>query len=259
MKKSMARLCCLAAFTAIFLQAHAQRDIYEIRLYKLKSAEQVASTDNYLKEAYLPVLHRMGIKQIGVFKPISNDTAAVKQIYVIVPYISLDVWRKTKSNIETDPVYAAAEKSFSDADTSHLPFVRVESTILEAFPDQPKLIPTALKSNPDAIYEMRSYESPTDNLHRLKVKMFNAGGEIKLYTRLDFQAVFYADVLSGSRMPNLVYMIVFPNAATHDEHWNAFRDSPEWKTVSTDPQYQNKISVSHIDSILMQRTAYSDL
>jgi hypothetical protein len=66
-------------------------------------------------------------------------------------------------------------------------------------------------------------------------------------------------VLSGSRMPNLVYMIVFPNAATHDEHWNAFRDSPEWKTVSTDPQYQNKISVSHIDSILMQRTAYSDL
>jgi hypothetical protein len=119
MKKLMARLCCLAAFTAIFLQAHAQRDIYEIRLYKLKSAEQVASTDNYLKEAYLPVLHRMGIKQIGVFKPISNDTAAVKQIYVIVPYISLDVWRKTKSNIETDPVYAAAEKSLNPRSWKH--------------------------------------------------------------------------------------------------------------------------------------------
>jgi hypothetical protein len=259
MKKLMARLCCLAAFMAIFLLVHAQKDIYEIRLYKLKSAEQVAATDNYLKETYLPAMHRMGIKQIGVFKPISNDTAAVKQIYVIVPYISLDAWRKTKSNVETDPVYAAAEKTFSEADTGHLPFFRVESTILEAFPDHPKLMPTALKSNPDAIYEMRSYESPTDKLHRVKVKMFNAGGEITLFKRLDFQAIFYADVLSGSRMPNLVYMIVFPSAAARDEHWKAFGESPEWKTISTDPQYENKVSVSHIDSILMQRTAYSDL
>jgi hypothetical protein len=89
--------------------------------------------------------------------------------------------------------------------------------------------------------------------------MFNAGGEIKLFKRLDFQAVFYADVLSGSRMPNLVYMIVFTNAAARDEHWKAFGSSPEWKAVSSDPQYRNNISVNHIDSILMHRTAYSDL
>ena len=52
--------------------------------------------------------------------------------------------------------------------------------------------------------------------------MFNEGGEIDLFKRLDFQAVFYADVLSGSRMPNLVYMVVFENAATREEHWKAF-------------------------------------
>ena len=101
-------------------------------------------------------------------------------------------------------------KDFLNADTAHLPFTRVESTLLEAFPDQPKLIPTKLKNDPDAIYELRSYESPdTGTLHMLKVDMFNAGGEIKLFKDLDFQAVFYADVLSGSRMPNLVYMVVF--------------------------------------------------
>ena len=60
------------------------------------------------------------------------------------------------------------------------------------------------------LYELRSYESPTEELHRIKVNMFNAGGEITLFKRLDFQAVFYADVLSGSQMPNLVYMVVFP-------------------------------------------------
>ena len=204
-------------------------------------------------------MHRLGLKQIGVFKPISNDTASIKQIFVIVPYTSLDIWRKTKSNIETDPVYAKEAKAFIDADTSHLPFVRLESTLLQAFPDQPKLIPTDLKLNPDAIYELRSYESPTEELHRIKVDMFNAGGEVALFKRLDFQAVFYADVLSGSHMPNLVYMVVFTSSAARDEHWKAFGSSPEWKTISTDPKYRNNISVSHIDSILMHRTAYSDL
>jgi len=176
-----------------------------------------------------------------------------------VPYISLDVWRRTKSNIETDPAYMKLAKDFLDADTSHYPFIRVESTIMEAFPDQPKLIPTELKSNPDALYELRSYESPSEELHKVKVNMFNAGGEITLFKRLDFQAVFYSDVLSGNKMPNLIYMVVFANEAARTEHWKAFGNSPEWKTISTDPKYRNNISVNHIESILMKRTVYSDL
>jgi hypothetical protein len=259
MKKQIARLICLITLNACCIIAYAQKEFYEIRAYRLKSADQVTATDNYLKDAYLPAMHRLGIKQIGVFKPISNDTAAIKMIYVIVPYISLDVWRRSKTNLEPDLTYESLAKSFTDADTSHLPFIRMESTILEAFPDQPKLVPTSLKLTPDAIYEMRSYESPTEKLHRLKVAMFNEGGEIDLFKKLDFQAVFYADVLSGSRMPNLVYMVVFQNAAARDEHWKAFGASKEWKKVSTDPQFENNISVNHIDSILMHRTAYSDL
>jgi hypothetical protein len=259
MKKMILRLTGIVLMNALCLVATAQKDIYEIRVYKLKSADQVNATDNFLKDAYLPALHRLGIQNIGVFKPISNDTAVYKQIYVIVPYGSLDAWQSTKSKLETDPVFYATGKAFLDADTSHLPFLRVESSILEAFPDQPKLIPTTLKSNPDAVYELRSYESPTKVLHETKVKMFNAGGEIILFKRLDFQAIFYADVLSGSRMPNLVYMIAFTNAAARDEHWKAFGSSPEWKNISTDPKYRNNISVNHIDSYLMRRTAYSDL
>ena len=112
----------------------------------------------------------------------------------------------------------------------------------------PKLIPTTLKSNPDAVYELRSYECPTEELHRIKVNMFNEGGEIALFKRLDFQAIFYGDVLSGSRMPNLVYMVVFKDTASRDEHWKAFGGSPEWKKISVDPMYRNNISVNHIDS-----------
>jgi hypothetical protein len=241
------------------ISVHAQKEIYEIRVFKLKSSAQLDITDNFLQNAYLPALHRLGLKNIGVFKPIANDTAEFKKIVVIVPYISLDVWRRTKSNIEIDSIYKAIGKPFLDADTDHLPFVRVESTLLEAFPDQPKLIPTTLKNHTDAIYELRSYESPTKVLHTIKVDMFNAGGEVKLFKRLDFQAVFYGDVLSGSHMPNLMYMVVFANAVAHEEKWKSFGSSDKWKTISTDPAYRNDISVNHIDSWLMHRTTYSDL
>jgi hypothetical protein len=259
MNKMISRLIYIALLNIIFISARAQKEIYELRVYKMKTAEQIKSTDNYLENAYLPALHRIGIKQIGVFKPISNDTASIKQIVVIIPYISLDVWHRTSSVLELDQVYLNNAKSFLDADTIAFPFTRMETEILEAFPDQMKLVPTTLKMTPDALYEMRSYESPTEELHRVKVDMFNSGGEIILFKRLDFQSVFYADVLSGSHMPNLVYMVVFENAAAREQHWKAFGDSKEWKNISKDPKYRNNISVSHIESTLMHRTYYSDL
>ena len=259
MKNIVARLIGIILLNIIFISVHAQKEIYEMKVYKMKTEDQIKATDNYLENAYLPALHRVGIKQIGVFKPISNDTAAIKEIIVIVPYISLDVWHKTSSVLDEDPVYTDRSKAFEDADTSNYPFTRIESTIMEAFPDQMRFIPTSLKMTPGAVYELRSYESPTEELHRVKVDMFNDGGEITLFRRLDFQSVFYADVISGAHMPNLVYMVVFANMAAHDEHWKAFGNSKEWKTISVDPKYRNNVSVSHIDSKLMHRTSYSDL
>lgn len=259
MKKLYAGLTAFILMNAFCVISYAQKDIYELLVYKLKTADQITATDDYLKDAYIPAMHRLGIRQIGVFKPVANDTSEIKKVIVLVQYISLDVWQRTKTNILNDAVYIAAAKPFQDADTAHLPYTRAESTIMEAFPDAPKLIPTALKSNPDAIYELRSYESPTEELHRIKVNMFNAGGEVALFKRLDFQAVFYSDVLSGSRMPNLIYMVAFANTAAREEHWKAFGSSPEWKKISVDPIYRNNVSVNHIDSWILKRTSYSDL
>ena len=89
-----------------------------------------------------------------------------------------------------------------------------------------------------------------------KVQMFNEGGEIDLFKKLEFNAVFYADVLSGSRMPNLIYMTSFENMAARDTHWKSFVDAPEWKRLSSLPEYQH--NVSKADIILMHAAAYSD-
>ena len=52
--------------------------------------------------------------------------------------------------------------------------------------------------------------------------MFNEGGEIDLFNKLNFNAVFYGEVLSGSSMPNLMYMTSFENKADRDAHWKSF-------------------------------------
>src|SRR5688572_13408907 len=70
------------------IAAPPKKDFYQLRIYKMKSNDQVQIVDAYLKNAFLPALHRSGIKKIGVFKPISNDTASIKSVYVFIPFDS---------------------------------------------------------------------------------------------------------------------------------------------------------------------------
>ena len=46
--------------------------------------------DAYLKDAYLPALHRAGIPVVGVFKPVEADTAFGKLVYVFIPFKTVD-------------------------------------------------------------------------------------------------------------------------------------------------------------------------
>ncbi len=87
--------------------------------------------------------------------------------------------------------------------------------------------------------------------------MFNAD-EIKIFNRLGFNPVFYGKVISGSHMPNLMYMPIFDNVQQRDEQWKTFGSDAKWKEISSDPANENDVSVSHIDSILMHAANYSD-
>ena len=128
---------------------------------------------------------------------------------------------------------------------------------MKAFTDMPKMQPTVLNGErKDRIYELRSYESPSGAYFENKVDMFNAGGEVKLFKKLEFNAVFYGEVISGPKMPNLMYMTTFANQNSRDEHWKKFGSAPEWKQLKSMSKYQN--NVSHIDIIFLYPTEYSD-
>lgn len=239
----------------LFGQA-ADNGIFQIRVYHLKNNAQVKTTDDFLQTAFLPALHRFGIKNIGVFKPIANDTAAEKLIYVLIPFSSVDQWMKINERLEADASYKSSGEKFLHADSKNPPFVRLESILLQPFSGQAFLnIPKT--KNAERVFELRSYESPTSHLADKKRAMFNKD-EMNIFKRLGFDPVFYGEVISGSRMPNLMYMPVFKSVEDRSAQWKVFGNDAKWKEISADPVNENNVSVSHIDSILMHSTDYSD-
>lgn len=250
-------LMMIMSFSLAFSAMAASPDFYQLQVYRLKDKAQEEKIDQYLKNAYLPALHRAGIKEIGVFKPIESDAACGKVIYIWMPFKSLDQFAKMQDAIEKDKTYLADGKDFLNAAFDQKPFERKESILLKAFSEAASYkIPHFPTPPSQRIYELRSYEGPTDFLFRQKVKMFNEAGEVKLFNDLDFNPLFFAEVISGSAMPNLMYLTTFADMASHDAHWKTFVSSPEWKKMDALQEYKN--TVSHADIILLHPTDYSD-
>lgn len=254
--KYLAYIVLLITISSCTLKA-ASRDFYAIKVYHLKDQVQVERVENYLKNAYLPAVHRAGIKKIGVFKPIETNESDLL-IFVWIPLKSLDQLSTLNETVNKDPQHQADGAEYIESAFDNPPYSRIETIMLKAFEEMPQYgIPKHQTKASERVYELRSYEGPTEKMFRRKMEMFNAGGEIKLFDKLDFNAVFYAEVVSGSTMPNLMYMTTFSNMEEHDKHWAEFRAHPEWKTLSGMEKYQHTVSKSVKN--LLYPTDYSDL
>lgn len=233
------------------------REFYQLTVYSFSNTGQEKILDNYLQNALLPALHRMGITNVGVFRGMANDTASAKSLYVFVPLKAFDMVVKLPAKLGADKVYQSAGAEYINAAYSEPPYTRIETIILQAFSLAPQMKTPELKTDKrDRVYELRSYESATEKIFKNKVHMFNEGDEVGLFKRLEFNAVFYGEVIAGNKMPNLMYMTSFENMADRDAHWKNFSNDPYWKKLSTMPEYQK--NVSHIDIIFLRPVSYSD-
>ncbi len=214
--------------------------------------------DGYLQNAMLPALHRMNIKNVGVFKALANDTSADKTMYIFMPVQSLNEAADMAGKLNADAAYVKAGNDYLISSFDKAPYARMETILLQAFPMASSLMQPKLTAAPkDRVYELRSYESATEQLNASKVKMFNTGDEVGIFKRLNFNPVFYAEVIAGSHMPNLMYMTTFENMADREAHWKLFGDDPAFKKLLAMPEYQH--NVSKADIVFLQPTDYSDL
>lgn len=245
----------LSAFSAALAEP---REYYELRTYRLIDASQEARVETYLYQAFLPALHRLGIKKVGVFKPLATDSTYGKKLVVLIPFQSLDEIDQLTDKLAQDKEYLSLAKDYLDATYDNPPYHRFETIILKAFSGSPLSAKPTLKSPvSERVYELRSYEGHTEKIYRNKVQMFNDGDEIGLFKRLGFNAIFYGEVIAGPTKPNLMYMTAFENQPSRDEHWKAFVEDPHWKKLKAMPEYQNNMSKMVIQ--FFRPTGYSDL
>jgi hypothetical protein len=257
MKKLLVFVIFLSLASGVSLAAPS-REYYELRTYRFKNTEQQERVETYLEKALLPALHRMGIKKVGVFKPIESDSTFGKKLLVLIPFRSLDEFDKLTDKLAKDKQYLADGKDYIDAAYDNAPYSRIETIVLKAFSGMPQSnVPNIKTPVSERVYELRSYEGHTEKIYRNKVQMFNDGDEVGLFKRLGFNAVFYAEVLAGSTMPNLMYMTTFENQASRDEHWKAFGDDAQWKKLVSMPEYQHNVSKNV--TRFFRPTRYSDI
>lgn len=250
----------LITLTIIFLSGFGMlnaKDLYELRVYTIESKVQEAAMDNYLESAYVPALHRAGIEEVGVFKSIDKLEDESIRIFVFIPFSSLKELEKVNSKLEKDKAFSSASSDFNALAFDNPPYKRLEIVLMDAFSYTPEYkVPKMDTKKSDRVYELRSYESATEELHRRKVKMFNEG-EAQLFIDLGFQPMFFGSVISGVHMPNLMYMTCHSNSEAQEKNWKAFVDHPTWNKLKVMDIYQN--TVSHIDKWMLYPTEYSDL
>lgn len=244
-------------FTCIGHAQEKKKEFYELKTYLIKNEDQENRVDNYLKNAYLPALKRQGIKNIGVFKVRQNKFTKADRIYVLIPFTSLDQFEKLEASIAVDKGHLSAGKDYITAKHNDPPYQRISSTLMRAFSEMPHMRPSQVSTpRSERVYELRSYESPTEATYKNKVAMFNEGGEVDLFESIGANAVFYAEVISGSQMPNLMYMTTYANMEQRDALWEKFFASDKWTALKNDEHYKNNMNKA--DIFLLYPTAYSD-
>ena len=178
-------------------------------------------------------------------------------IFKLLPFSFFSDFEALDNKLNADPEYHEKGAPYLKAKHDNPSYKRISSVLLKGMKNMPILTPSSAKGERSKrVYALRSYESATEALYKNKIKMFNKGGEIVLFDKLGFNAVFYGEVLVGANTPNLMYMVTFDNAESEKAQWKTFVASEEWKKLSKDLQYQ--YNLSKIDNLSLYPTEYSD-
>lgn len=247
----------LARDAAAQSDAHAGREFYQIRQYKLENGPQTKLVGSYFSDALIPALTKMGLGPVGAF---SADFGAETPVnYLVIPGASVEALVTVDLHLAENADFLKAAEPFWNAPASSPAFQRVESSLLRAFDGWPKLtLPASSATKGKRIFQMRTYESPSYRDHVNKVEMFHKG-EFDIFKAAGFHSVFYGDMLIGPRMPCLTYMLSMDSLEELNTKWNAFRDHPDWKKLSTDPKYSFEPTVSNITNLVLSPLASSQI
>lgn len=236
----------------------ASPEFYVWRQYVLRNGTQLRRLADFLQNAAIPALNRLGHRPIGVFEVVAG--VPTPTVFVLTPFSSLEALAALDARLEADEQYTKAGAAFIDAPATDMPYVRQEVSLLAAFPKMPRIeVPAATAAKGPRLFELRTYENPTEKAQRAKMRMFSEMGEIEIFKRVGLTPVFFSRTLAGPHMPSIVYMLVHENMAGREKSWGNFSGDPEWQKVRATPGYSDADIVSNITTVFLRPSAYSQI
>lgn len=225
--------------------SNAGRQFFEIRNYRFADADKREAYAKFLAETGIAACNRADVQAVGLFELHAADNPKMKltedplDFWMILPHDTIDAFLSFESLLDEDAAYQEAGHAILTAPKSNPAFVRYDSHLLRAFDGFRKLSPPADRSD-KSVYELRTYESPSQERAANKLVMFNSG-EIPIFTKAGMPPVFFGSAIAGSDLPHLTYMI-HHGSENPDKHWSAFRSDPAWTALSGESQYKDNVS-----------------
>lgn len=231
------------------------RDYYELRSYEVRIGEQKAALDGFLRDAAVPAWNRQGIEPVGVFE--TSGGPKMPKVHVLLAHPTLDSLARSAARLEADATFQRTAEAWLKRPAASPGYVRYESTLLEAFPNVPRIeVPDTGRAR---IFELRTYESHGERSHAMKVEMFTTLGELEIFRRSGLTPVFFGRTLVGRRLPNFVYMLTFADEAARQKAWGTFVADPAWGKLKSTPGYSDPEILSNLSSLTLRPTPFSQV
>jgi hypothetical protein len=237
-------------------QLYTPRSVIELRWIQMRTTQenQMQRTSDYLEKGAMPALRRAGAGPIGYFGSVIAPESPF--ILGVSQFPSVAAWESIREKQSHDPEYLKAREAYNSA--SGRAYERQEVSLLRCFPSIPAIeVPQPLE-NGSRIFELRQYESPNLSTLARKVHMFDEG-EIAIFRKNGMRPVFFGEMLAGTKMPNLVYMLAFDNMAAREAAWSAFGADPAWKELRSKPGYSDAEIVSNITNSILRPLPFSQI
>jgi hypothetical protein len=241
-----------------FGEEPVKRQVMELRTYTFKDPGFVEAFDTYAQEALIPALNRAGIAPVGAFslaavQPAPAGTSpepdakivAPPKVMLLLPAANAEAIAMANERVAADKEYQRAAAAYFKTPADKPMLERINSELLVAFNAWPEVkVPKQKAKDLPRLFELRTYESPSENLGNLKVEMFNSG-EVPIFLDCGIQPVFMGQAVVGSLMPNLTYMTVYDDAAELTDAWKRFSEHPKWKKLREVKKYEGTVSKIH--------------
>lgn len=225
---------------------------FEFFYIHMQNGSQTPRMAKWLENRLLPICQKHGFGPMGFFTVAVGPN--LPSTLIIFSYPSLAEMETLWGKLNSDPDYAAAVEEVEKDEPS---FYRAESMLLRSTPFCPPLIATPAGEPPHKLYELRTYESPTNRQLGYLHDRFGNAGEIDIFHKSGIHPILYADTVFGPNQPNMAYLIPFESEAHREKAWAAFGADPDWVKIRDESVRHGGDIVRNITNMFLSPTSFS--